>query len=303
MINTKLEPSNMRGWLDVELESPDGTVRRKQFHNAVSDNLVAAAAAALAQQSTGIPYQIKIGTGALAGTDIASVSTHAVHNQVGPLAQFFTQDLSENTSIAYIMLALKRVGTAAATITIKVYSVSTGTLMGETLSVSFNGISSSAFDWRVFEFATPITLTPGAYRLEVITTGYTYSAGVTELQVGVISGNPYAGGYIAYYTGTAWAYVSGDVNLDAAFRVVIQTHDQLTAITGVLDTEVLSGYSRSGRYVARFVSIFGISGSDQFIGHASLEDSDGTLLAVATVQIDKAASETLRIYWSTEVVP
>lgn len=292
-----------KGWLDTELEGPNG-IRRARFENAVSDNMASAAAAALALQSSGIPYQIRIGTGAIAGTAIEDVTTSAAHNDSGPLAQFFNNGLSEAASLSYVLLGLKRVGTSAGTIAVRIYSIASGALIGTSATIAFNGLSSTAFTWQKFEFSTPLTLDAGGnYRIEILTSGYTYSAGVTELLWGIITSDPYALGYIAYWNGSAWAYVAGQAGYDAAFRAVMQTHDQITSIQGSWAARQIDGYSQSGRYIARFVSVFGVEATGVYVGNAALETSDGAVLAAATVAIDKGASDILRIYWSTEVVP
>lgn len=287
---------SIRGWVDVE-------VGDRQYHidNSVSDNMASAAASALSQQSAGVPAVIRIGTGALAGTDLAESDGYAVADNL--LAQFWTQNAAGPVVIDHILLGLKRIGTSAATLAIYIYDALGTSVLAQSDSISFNGVSSVTFDWRTFSFSTAVALPPGNYRLVLVPTGYTYDLGVTELQWGTISSNPYAGGYIAKYNAPNWDHYDADPDLDGVFRVVTQTHDQTTAIRGSIDSTQIDGYSKNGRYVARFLSVFGVRAENIVVGHLSLEDTEGTLLAVATVNIEKDATEILRVYWSTEVVP
>jgi len=290
-----------RGWVDVELEAESGEKRTLQFHNAVSDNMAAAAASALAQQSAGVPTTIRLGTGALANVDDGGVDSFIALDS--PLAQYFTQGESGAISLGYVLLGLKRVGTASATLTVKLYTAAGVIALDESTPVALNGLSSTAFRWAKFDFPTPVALNPGAYRIELSSSGYTYSAGVLEVQWAYDSDNPYSGGNLVYWDGGAWQPVNANTNIDGMFRAVIQTHDQMATLVGNIQSAQIDGYSKSGRYLARFLSIFGTASSAIYVGHVALEDSDGNLLAIAMVNIDKQPTEVLRIYWTIEVTP
>jgi hypothetical protein len=290
------------GWLDIELEAPDGSLRTMSFKNAASDNLASAAASALAQQSTGIPYQIRLGSGAHWATELDEINDVGIQGQDGDLSQFFIQNQTDNVTISYILAGLKRLGTSAGNVTMRLYPAGTDVLIVESSPVSFNGISSAAYDWRKFEFPTPTAIAPGNYRMQ-LWTDVVYSAGVTELQWGAINSNPYASGDMRKLVAGSWVHVDADPNMDAAFRAVIQTHDQMSALVGSTHVLPIDGFSKSGRYVARFLSVFPGEAEGSYVGHASLEDEAGTVLAISTVAINKSAAEILRIYWNTEVVP
>ena len=302
----------IKGSVLLELVDPDGNIVESKIFNNINDNLRSAVASVLAAQATNTPQYIAVGTGARTNQLYATsnVDAAAVLGVAGQdmLAQE-TIDSGAAGRTAYILLWMKRLGTSAGSLSVEIQTNAAGLPSNTALT---NGISSTVpinglgltYDWVKFDFTTPPTLTINTvYHVVLKSSGYVYSAGVTEVSWGVDTTSPtYAGGDFEKATGTTWSAYSPAA--DGAFRMVTQTDSLYTTINGELSRKLISSRSKQSTTIARLLASFPAGTATDYIGHVGLFDlvSAGTLFAIGTTRLNKLANQTLNVYWLLEVL-
>lgn len=305
------EAMGIKGMIVLETINPDGSIGEKVVLNNTTDNLKSAMAGLLAGQSVGIPSYVAIGSGANAARSLASsnADTDATLGVSGQdmLAQEFTDTVSYRVS--HVLLWLKRLGTPAGTLTVEIQTNNAGVpsntavTNGASATVACSGLSTS-YDWVRFDFSTPPILTASTiYHLVLKSSGYTYSAGVTEVSWGIDTSSPgFTGGDFEKASGTTWS--AWAVSGDAVFRVISQTDHSYTAILGEITRRVITSRSKQSATIARLLTNFPVGVGTDYIGHVGLYDasSGGNLLAIGTVKLNKLSTQALNIYWLLEII-
>lgn len=310
-LGSLIETLGVRGSIIVETVNEDGSVGDTIVLNNVTDNLKSAMAGLLAGQSVGVPSYIAVGTGVNTARGLASsnVDTDAKLGDTGQnqLAQEFTDTVAFRVS--HVLLWLKRVGSPAGTLSVEIQTNAAGlpsntpVTNGTSNTVACSGLGVT-YDWVRFDFSTPPLLTASAiYHLVLKSSGYTYSLGVTEVSWGIDTSSPaFTGGDFEKANGTTWSAWS--VSGDAAFRVVSQTDQNYTAILGEITRKIITSRSKSSNTIARLLANFPVGTATEYIGHIGLFDaaSGGTLLAVATLKLNKLSTQAVNIYWLLEII-
>jgi hypothetical protein len=207
--------------------------------------------------------------------------------------------------IREVLIAMKRVGdVGAATLNLTIEGVSGGSPNGTPItngtSANIAGavIPTADFDWVSFNFSPGFDLNAAGF-IKINTTGYTYSAGVTEIQVGYdASSAAYAGGELRVYNGSSW--ISHPTPGDMVFRAVRNTDPLIqTMATATLDLNQLVSVGAVGNEV-RLLAQFGVDEANDRIREMfllpalSLSDQP---LAVAAISVNKTSTHVLQCYW------
>lgn len=295
------------GYVITELvDERTGRVHHRGRYNLITTahrGLVASWLAGLAPAS---PDYIAVGTGADTQYSETNQDASADLTSSGAdqrLAQGF--QLTTARSVNAVLLRLLRIGTSGGNLFVDIYSDSGGnpnTLLATSDPVTINGLGTS-YDWARFVFGTPASLSGATqYHIVLRSTGYTYSSGVTEVNLGIDTSSPgYANGMLRTYNGTSWsAYSPGS---DAAFRVTVDPAVSFTAIVDETTRKQLTSKSLQGSSTARLLTNFTTAQANGRHGMVGLlnASSGGTLSAVAAIDLVKLNTQNLNIYWLINV--
>jgi hypothetical protein len=276
--------------------------------NTVTDNFKVAIANAIAQQASGFPDYIALGTGASTtwSYDPSHVTSNASLGASGQaqLAEGLVGTMSGNKLT--FLLWLRRVGSSSGTLTIEIQGGTTspnGTATYVSDPVSINSLD-TVYSWIRFSIDDVPAYATGKY-IVLKSTGYTYAAGVTEVQWG------YDGSGASVYSpansfmkfnGTTWS-AFGTPAGDAAFRLAFGLDDSSTTLIGEQSRKQISSRSKPQGIQVRFLSIFGTADANEYITQAGMFDaaSGGNLLAVANVYYLKTNTLVVDSFWTTTV--
>lgn len=307
---------SLRGHVMIELLDDQGERQEYHFKNGVRDALREAVASAIAQQSTSFPTQIQIADGCgyirqqiASSTQDATLSLNSTTQQ--KIAQYVA--VSDGGSHAYyrgVLLWLKRIGTPAGTLSIELRTQSGGMPSGAGAAVtggvsqSVSAISlSTSFGWVPFWFG-PASLPVRSSFVNIIlsSSGYTYSAGVTEVVLGTDASSPDGTtGLASIYNGSSWSAVSP--NTAGIFRMIAAATSDLTSVPGITTsvTKTISGRSKQNKIAARLLASFAKSEANDYIASAGLLTDSGVLCAIANMGFQKLNTQILNVYWIIEV--
>lgn len=291
----------------VVFELADG--RQFKFKNTVTDSFRKAVASLLADQSTGVPSTIKLGTGAMTGYALSNwVSSQTV---LGPsyseVAQGF--QVSAAGPVNSALLYLTRVGTSAGTLSVEIQTNNAGEPSGTPVtngvsdSVQIDSLETNADNggWVRFEFPEPLPELSAStqYHLVLKTSGYTYALGTSEVRWCHDASSP------TYANGELYGNWSGWVALgyDGIFRIVRQTDGLMTDLVEILASADLVSKSKYNAVTARLLSTFAAADAADYICEVGLYDDLGNLLAISNVAFDKSALNSgVSVYWLIEVL-
>lgn len=212
--------------------------------------------------------------------------------------------------IREVLVAMKRVGdVGAATLNVTVEGVTGGNPNGTPItggtSASISGavVNTLDFEWVSFKFSPGFDLNAAGF-FRINTSGYTYAAGVSELQVGYdASSAAYAGGELRVYNGSVWS--SHPTPGDMVFRAVRLTDVAINlAPTAILDINQMVSIGAVGNEV-RLLSQFGVDEANERIREMWLmprTNLTDPALAVAAVNIDKTNTHVLQTYWLLQII-
>lgn len=306
----------LRGHVEIELIDDHGNVVEYSFKNSVRDALREAVAAAIAQQSSNFPTQIQIsdGCGYIRQQVDSSTqdSTLSLNNSTQQkISQYVNvSDGGSHSAWRAVLLWMKRIGTPAGTLSIELRSQSGGMTTGAGFAIT-NGVSASisamslptTFGWVPFWFGPSSLPVRTSYTNIILSSsGYTYSGGVTEVQVGTDASSPDGvTGLAAIYDGSSWTGVSPSTT--TIFRMVALASSELTAVPAITTsvTKTISGRSRQNKIAARLLATFAKSEANDYIAAAGLLTDQGTLCAIANMGFQKKNTQIMNVYWVIEV--
>jgi hypothetical protein len=296
-----------RGTLVFEyINALTGQRRYEIDHNLITDAHRATYANWLVGDAPASPDYLALGTGALAqyaetNQDATIDLTSSGADQ--QLAQEFIAAGSGTEYVKSIWLYLRRVGSSAGTLTAEIQTNAAGLPSGTAITngasttVTINLVGTS-YDWVAFSFATPPLITLGTiYHIVLKSSGYTYSNGVTEINVGVDQSAPgYASGDFETYNGVSWT--SYGTPSDASFRVISEPQASDTALVGETTRKQLTS-KIAGPTTARLLANFTTTQANNTHGEAALFDlaSGGTMFSIVAIKHKKTSAESLNVYW------
>lgn len=306
----------LRGHVEIELIDDHGNVVEYSFKNSVRDALREAVAAAIAQQSSNFPTQIQIsdGCGHIRQQVASSTqdSTLSLNNSAQQkISQYVNvSDGGSHSAWRAVLLWMKRIGTPAGTLSIELRSQSGSMTSGAGFAIT-NGVSASisamslptTLGWVPFWFGpSSLPVRTSFTNIILSSSGYTYSGGVTEVQVGTDASSPDGvTGLAATYDGSSWTGVSPSTT--TIFRMVALASSELTAVPAITTsvTKTISGRSRQNKIAARLLATFAKSEANDYIAAAGLLTDQGTLCAIANMGFQKKNTQIMNVYWVIEV--
>lgn len=297
----------MSGRVQVELVGVHGLVAPvREYKNLLTNAHKSLVASWMAQLAPTTPSYIAVGTGAFTSYESTNQDTTAALKSSGAdqqLAQGVLVDAS-NRTLYGILVYLKRIGSSAGSIWLELQTNSAGSPSGvlvtggTSTAVAINGLSTS-YDWAMFTFPSlPAMTAATTYHWVLKSSGYTYSAAVTEVDVGTDQSSPgYTGGQLKTYNGAAWSNYSP--TSDACFRLIANPDATMTTILGEATRNPIASASLNGSYTARLVANFTNAQAVGRHGHIGLFNaaSVGTMSAIAAVDIVKPNTQQLNVYW------
>lgn len=278
--------------------------------NALTPTIKQQVANFIADISPVSPNYIEVGTGQAAGyassnqdTDKDLTSSSADQR----LGQGF--QVAAQTIVNHGLLWMKRTGTSPGTLTLEIQTDAAGVPSGTAISggtsstVSINGLNAVDYDWVKFEFTgNPVLTASTQYHAVLKSSGYTYTDSTTEVIWGIDTSSPgYGSGAFTTYNGSAWS--SHSPAADGVFRIVAKTGTGYTALLDPLDRNLMTSKSVTGGTTARLVAVFTAAEAVERIGEIAMfgASTGGIPYAVATVDIEKGATQTLNVYWLISV--
>lgn len=314
---------------EVTIEEVDPKTKRvlssRSWKNNIQQNMRAALGASLAGEAAFLPSRIWL----LEGTDdtmsnrnpsIVDTDIELGASGQDQLAAGFQSN--DTYDIRGVLLRLKRTGTSAGTLTLEIRGddtslPDTADLIATSDAVPFNSLSTS-YRWTLFRFATPFNA--GGQRWAVLkSSGYTYSSGVTEVNMGCDQSSPAvepgAGGIyrVAKYNGSAWSNISPDTA--AAIRVLWKADNTANVFDvsdgnggiGYVDDVAIVSKTRQSTVLVRYLGQFTAAEALTYIAGLGLstESVSGTFYALAWADIDydkEFVNVDVNVYWTLEVM-
>lgn len=336
-VHTPLQVA-MRGFVEIEEIHPitKQPLRKKRWRNTVQANMRGALAASLAGEADSIPTQIALlrQVGALdldnnlwdqtivnADLELGATGLQAIGIPIDG-------DVISPQPMRAVLLRLKRIGTSAGTLTLKGANTSSGLPTDDgsgnygpiSDAVAINSLSTS-YSWVRFDFPDGIVNDdiPVPQFLILESSGYTYSSGVTEVNVGADQTSPVTEfGVAAKYNGSAWSAISPDTV--CAVRLIRQSHNDIdtirSATSGVDTPDVIAmsafaSKSRQSNVLVRYMSQFTSAEALDYIAGlalftdpiSGLVNDEHLVLSWADVDYDKEfVTVAINVYWTLEVV-
>lgn len=292
------------GELVVEIINPEtGEVETTHRYNSLMSRIETYMAELLAGE-VDVPGYIYVGTGALQEYALSNRNAHFELGESGSIrvAQSFAASSVED--IQDVLIGMKRLGSAGSgTVWITIEPdaagepsgtpVTNGTSVVEQLAV----VQTDDFHMVRFSFGSPPAVTSGTYWIVIHTANYTYSDGVTELQIAIDTSSPtYTGGAFAVDDGTWGPHSTPDT--DMCFRVVRVIDVDLEFLYQTIDSAPLTSLAALGNQT-RLLALFATTDANDWIREMYLVENGTTNvpLAVAAVNVDKASDRTLQAYW------
>jgi len=156
------------------------------------------------------------------GTD-QDITSAGDYNKIAQTIQVPVKSL-----LTKLNLSLKKIGNPAGTFKVGIYSTLGGTALDESLDYSIDSLTTSYQDFEIILQNGVILDATTDYYIVLETTGYTYSSGVTELNVQYDNGGTY-GNNRWYYPASVWTEQSGS---DYKFKLYVNNVDLLLKVTG-----------------------------------------------------------------------
>lgn len=277
--------------------------------NTVHVNLINATASAIAQQTTGTPSYIAVGTGEKSGFYISNAKdTDTVLDAT--TQQQLAQRCASGTFLAntkYVMLNLQRVGTPGGSLTIELQADNgsgspTGTALATSSAVQVNAVGTT-YGWVAFPFSTYIavaSVTAGNMWMVLKSSGYAYSAGVNYLNVATITTSP-PQSRAKRYNGSAWSALAATG--DFLYRAVPLVSEDDTVCNGELARKAIIGRYKPANNVARLLASLLQTDANDYLTHCTLMDAatNGNVLATANILIPKTSSDLYNAYWNLTI--
>jgi len=288
-----------------------GAVRRVEQHNAITNGMLELLIDWMRGAGPAHPNYIALASGAVTLNDDDTQDSGVVLTSSGAdqrLAQGI--EVPSQTTVNSVLLYLTRVGASPGTLRVEIhpddgggFPSGTPVLGGVSSTVSINGIDSIGYEWIRFGMEGGPVLQPGTpYHLVLRSSGYVYDSGVSEVTLGVDQSAPgYPDGSLATFDGADWTAVSPDT--DACFRVIQRVSGNMVDVVGEVQRNVITTATEQTPTTLRMLSVFSpiqAVGRHNMVGMFNAP-SGGVLTAIANIDLQKAATEVMNIYWIVSV--